>query len=410
MKHTRTRIFFCRRCTCALFACAVLRAVMGQDLAVPLPAGRTPLADIGLYRVIWQSYGKELVAMPDSWTGHFDPATGISVAKWGRVLGRDALLLHSPWRVAAGLLRVEYELALPRATPIALSFGVAMGPDVAQPDKSDGVTFACALAAAGATRELMRVHQAKAEWRDFKFDLSPYAGTTIVLALQVEPGPANNAAWDYSFFGDAAITAGTERASRSETLARLTGTRAYKATAGANLAPLANRPGRGVTPSNLLSCRNSVTVEGAAWRFAYEGEDCRIVYTYTPATGTLDDFIVKIDDRRPFRPAAGGGALVETSAGAQLPARGGRAAEVALELAGGKLEVVWDYEIAGAPLRIAWTFGIEGKALTVAAECASPRVSGFSLGEAAAPLRTTFNVPYLAGFVAYLPAENVFAC
>ena len=42
----------------------------------------------------------------------------------------------------------------------------------------------------------------------------------------------------------------------------------------------------------------------------YEGDDCRLVYTYTPATGTLDDFRVQIDDSRPFQPAARGGATV----------------------------------------------------------------------------------------------------
>jgi hypothetical protein len=58
-----------------------------EDLCVSLPPGRTALTDIGLYRVWWQSYGKEPVAMPRSWTGHFDAATGISYAPWGRVLG-----------------------------------------------------------------------------------------------------------------------------------------------------------------------------------------------------------------------------------------------------------------------------------------------------------------------------------
>jgi len=402
------RTFCGGRCACAALVCAVLNAADGRDLTVPLPAGRTALTDIGLYRVIWQSYGKAPVAMPDSWAGHFEPSTGISVAKWGRVLGREALLLHSPWRVASGLLRVEYELALPRAKPITLSFGIAMGPDVAQPNKSDGVTFACTLAAGGAKRELMRVHQTKAEWRDFAFDLSAHAGTTVVVALQVEPGPANNSAWDYSFFGDAAITAGDARPSRAETLARLTGARAYKAAAGASLAALANRPGNGVVPSNLLPCRNSVRADGSAWRFAYEGADCRVVYTYTPATGTLDDFLAWVDAGQPFRPAASGGVLAEEVDGGRLPVRGGRAAETTLS--GNTLKVVWDYELAGAPLRVVWTFGIEGKALTVAAECAAPRLIGFSLGEAAAPLRRTFDVPYLAGAVAYLSVQNAFAC
>ena len=38
----------------------------------------------------------------------------------------------------AGKTWVDYELALPRLTPIRLKFGIAMGPDVAQRDRSDG--------------------------------------------------------------------------------------------------------------------------------------------------------------------------------------------------------------------------------------------------------------------------------
>ena len=131
------------------------------DLTVPLPPGETPLTDLGLYRVGWQSYGKEPVWMPLSWSGHFDPDCGVSFTKWGQVLGRDALLMHSPWRVPPGKTWVDYRLALPRTTPIRLGFGIAMGPDVAVPDRSDGVTFSCYLTAAGQERELMRKHHDK---------------------------------------------------------------------------------------------------------------------------------------------------------------------------------------------------------------------------------------------------------
>ena len=112
---------------------------------MPLPPGETLLADVGMYRVLWQSYGQESVALPVCWSGHFETRSGISYQDWGRVLGRRALLLHSPWHVPPGKMWVDYELTLPRLTPIGLSFGIAMGPDVARPDRSDGVTFSCYL-------------------------------------------------------------------------------------------------------------------------------------------------------------------------------------------------------------------------------------------------------------------------
>ena len=179
------------------------------DLTVPIPSGETPLAEIGLYRVLWQSYGKDPVEMPLSWAGHFDAATGISWMPWGKVLGRDAILIHSPWHVPPGQVWVEYRLALPRETPIALSFGIAMGPDVAVPDRSDGVTFSAAIVAGGKEKSLLREHHDRGEWRDFRFELSEHAGTTVTLRLAAEPGPKNNASFDYSFFGDAKVVAGT---------------------------------------------------------------------------------------------------------------------------------------------------------------------------------------------------------
>ena len=72
------------------------------DLLVPLPVGETALVELGRYRVGWPSYGKDAVWMPVAWTGHFEAASGISYANWGQVLGRQALLMHSPWHVPPG--------------------------------------------------------------------------------------------------------------------------------------------------------------------------------------------------------------------------------------------------------------------------------------------------------------------
>jgi len=407
---------------CLLGLLITLPAVpAAEDLTVPLLPGETPLGDIGIYRVTYQSYGQPPVEMPLSWTGHFTTESGISYLPSERVLGRSAILLHSPWRVPPGKVWVDYRLLLPKITPITLSFGIALGPDVAVPGRSDGVTFSCSLMDGNRVQELMRQHQGKAEWVDFQFDLSQYAGREITLRLQTEPGPKNDPSWDYSYFGDAKIVAGQAGESRPDLLRRLTSTRAYQATANVEMQALANRPENGVVPSNLLPCRNTVVKEGAVYRFIYQGEDCQVVYTYEPQTGTLDDFTVQVDDGRPFRPAQGGGATVVLPQGEEarsVPARGGNASEVALSAEEGSLTVRWDYapaslpgEPQAPPLQIVWTFKIIGKALVVSATCEQPRVSQFSLGEVGlAPLRKAFAVPYLAGQVHYLPLQNVFVC
>ena len=391
--------------------CEISRASEVTNWSVPLPAGETALTDIGLYQVWWQSYGGKPVEMPTSWIGHFDERSGISYKPWGKVLGREAFLIHSPWRVSPGRTWVEYQLALPRLTPIHLSFGIVMGPESGVPEKSDGATFSCDLTARGAERQLMREHQATEKWKLFDFDLSPYAGETVKLRLQVEPGPKNDPSWDYSFFGDAKIVVGTARDARDEWVKRLTSTRAYAATSKASLLPLGNSAGCGVVPSNLLPCSNKLERTANGWRFVYTGADGPVTFQFTPATGTLDDFTAQFGKGRPFLPAMGGGAIVVRKEGnktVEVPARGGHAVEERRE--GDTLDVVWEYDLPDRPLRIAWSYRMEGKALVVSARCDEPMINHFSLGNAVAPLRRTLTLPYLPGMVNYLPVAGVFVC
>ncbi|HNQ89220.1 MAG TPA: hypothetical protein PKM73_11440 [Verrucomicrobiota bacterium] len=381
----------------------------GPDLTVPLAEGETRVLEIGIYRVGWQSYGGQPVSLPLSWTGHFEPRSGISCTGWGRVMGREALLLHSPWHVPPGKTWVEYRLALPQTAPVHFCFGIAMGPDVAVPGKSDGVTFSVHVGDAGDPRERLRVHHDAGVWQDHTIDLSAHAGRTVTLRLQVEPGPRHSASWDYSFFGDARIVAGAATIGPSTVVERLTETRAYRATARASRVALSNRPDSGVTPSNLLSFRNRLEREGRAWLFRYRGADGDLVYRYEPATGTLDDFMVQADGQAPFPPAWGGGVTLASDAGgAEIEARGGRAVDIRRE--GRTLDVLWEYPAGSRPFRVQWSFGIAGKALTVSARAGEPRAVRFSLGETVAPLRRTVPVPYLLGNASYLPANGLYVC
>ncbi|HYG33776.1 MAG TPA: hypothetical protein VEC99_03270, partial [Clostridia bacterium] len=366
-------------------------AELPDSMVVPIPPGETPLANIGYYEVGWQSYGKEPVMMPWSWVGHFDDRTGVSYQPWGQVLDREALLIHSAWRMPPGPTWVNYRIALPQTTPIKLDFGITMGPDVAVSGKSDGVTFSCRLLADGQSQELMRQHYAQGAWRDYSFDLSRFAGKTVTLTLQVEPGPNNDPGFDFSFFGDARITVGDTKPDRAALLKQVTSTQAYRALEAATrassrgksaLLKLSNQTNNGVVPANLLPCKNSVERSGAAWRLAYKGADCRIVYTYTPSTGTLEDFSVQVDDGLPFKPALGGGAsAVVTNAGVSTRRRleGGKPVEVTRD--GTSLKVIWEYPLAEHPVRVEWRFTPIGKSLGIVARCADPVIESFSLGD-----------------------------
>jgi len=391
-------------------------AALAQDLTVALPPGETPLGDIGTYRVAYQSYGKEAVEMPLCWTGHFETVSGVSYVPGVRVLDRNAILLHAPWRAPVGAVWVDYRLKFPALKPISLSFGIAMRPDMVGPEKSDGVTFSAYLVDGGQRKELMRQHWDKGEWQDYHFDLSAYAGKEVTLRLQTEPGPANSPSFDYSYFGDAKISVGSSQGGRDALLQRLIGAKAYRATQGVGLKNLCNNP-NSVVPGNVLSCQNSVAKAGDAYQFVYEGADAKIIYTYSPQTGTLDDLTVKVDDSRPVQPALGGGVMIADEGGAKRAVGSvGSVRSVRLDEKSRTLRVRWQYDNSGKPLEVTWTFGIVGKALTVAASCDQPVLSGLSLGNVgSAPLRRTLYIPYMPadwgrGAVSYLPMENVFVC
>lgn len=372
------------------------------DLTVPIRIGETQLTEIGLYRVGWQSYGKDPQSMPLSWSGESDPATGIAYQIKAGFLGREALMMHSPWRVPPGRTWVEYRLALPKETPITLSFGISMEPSSVLPNKSDGVTFSCNLSDPSGERELLRKHWASAGWDDQTIDLSSEAGKTITLRLQVEPGPKNNSSWDFSHIGNPRITVGNKTADKSPLVDKLVNGKAWRAVSGASISGLLNSPKNGIIPSNILPHRNSLQADGTNWRFTYQGDDCRISYLYSPSTGTLDDFTATIDDEPSFHPALGGGA------GTRERLDHGKL--VSATRHGEALVVVWDYQVESKTVRVEWTYQIVGKALRVTARCETPLIESFTLGQAAAPLRKQFEIPYLAGNAEFLPAQGVFVC
>ncbi len=394
-----------------LYSIAALSAG-AQESFVPLPEGQTPLTEIGSYRVAYQSYGGTRVDMTPGFVGSNAPS-GIVYQPNESLLGREAIMMHSPWRVPVGKTWVDYPVHLPVESPITLKFGIAMQPDILTPEKSDGVTFGAYVIDGADERELMREHYAKGEWKDFQFDLASYAGKDVTIRLQVEPGPANNPGWDFSFFSDPAIRAGNvERPSPLG--GAMLDSQAVKATEGVNLTRVANDPNTGVVPSTLLEVSNTVEAQGASYRFLCKGADCDIAYVYTPESGTLDDFTVSIDGTSSFQPALGGGVTgVVQKDGHEEQAflRGGSAKSVERGPGGTTLAVLWEYPLQDRTVKVAWRFGVRGRALTVEADCSEPVLAGLSLGhEGNVAFRKSLTVPYLLGTIGYLSAQQVFAC
>jgi len=51
-------------------------------------------------------------------------------------------------------------------------------------------------------REAVDYHQTNDVWHAFEYDLTAQRGSNLTLRFEVDPGPNNNASFDYSFWGD----------------------------------------------------------------------------------------------------------------------------------------------------------------------------------------------------------------
>jgi len=389
-------------------ACEPIPAKKAGDLWVRLPAGESYLSDIGIYRIGYQLYGEEPVFMPLSWSGHFTDDVGIAFTSAGVRDGKRTMLLHCPWRRGTGAAFVEYFLHLPDIKPVTLVFSITMRPDIT--DKSDGVTFTVSIESDGEARRLVHEHYAGGKWKDFEFDLSRFAGKKIILKLQTEPGPAKNAGFDFSLFGDAKIVVGAGRVEPKSVLKRLTDCRAYRASLKRDLVPLANRPGAGIAPSCNDDFKNRLCKTLDGYDFIYEGDDCKIVYHYAPKTGALSDITVRVDGTRPFGPCDGGGVFFGQDKGTGRCIAPQHASLVSQAADGETLKVVWRYQAGDLEATIKWEFEIESKALLIQADTSDRTIGSFRLGGVGrACFCRKILIPYLYHEQAsYLPEQNVF--
>ena len=195
--------------------------IASADFVVPVPLGETCLGDLNSYRVFWRTNRQQSVATAEDWSGR-DESSGATFENRGQIANRRVLFLHPAFKPAPGATWVEFPITLPDKRPIRLSFGIGMSPE--STGKSDGVTFASGLTIAGQTQTLMREHYNKSEWKDYQFDLSPYAGKSLALQFRVEPGPANNTDFDWGLFSDAKLTVGDPSQCRTHLVQRMTTT------------------------------------------------------------------------------------------------------------------------------------------------------------------------------------------
>ncbi|MGC8669351.1 MAG: DUF5696 domain-containing protein [Chthonomonadales bacterium] len=362
-------------------------AIAGAQPAITPDASRMRLDEIGIYEVGYAYRGHAEHLFPMGWSGYFDDGTGVACEPAGRQNGKDAFLLHCPWRNGTGIAFQQFRVNLPRVRRILLTGATAMRSDIV--GKSDGATFRIYVNG----RKLLDVNRTTADWQPFRFDLTSLGGTTAVIRFETDPGPHDNPSFDFSLWGDRELV--------------LQGYRPPAARHPAPLEPnlLLLRPivEGGAVPPVAFPCRTSVEVSANEAVFRYSGRDGTMEYRWRkPASpseglfGRLDLWAKMRGDTPVTVPLASTARLrwvrPERLEGAEFLKRP-KGAELALRYSGAEVHIAAH---------------LAGKSLVMDVSCDAPLVEDLDVGDWGPALRRrTIQVPYL-GTVRYLPAQNLF--
>ncbi len=148
------------------------------------------------------------------------------------------------------------------------------------------------------------------------------------------------------------------------------------------------------TPAGA-ECENYLVDAGGRYLFICQDANGSVAYVYTPATGTLGDLKVMVEDIPTFRPMAGGGLHAKLGGRRLAP---GDATATLLENAvvDGALHTRWC--LANGPDSLEYTldFAVKGRSLVISAASDSTAVTAFDCGRTeGTPNPRLFGVTYL---------------
>lgn len=351
------------------------------------------LNEIGIYSVGYAYRGKPEVLFPAGWSGNFEDHTGVACTLVGEQDGKEAFLLHPPWRNGTGITFQEFHFRLPQSRKITLSGAVAMRADAV--GKSDGVTFR--VFANG--RKLLDENRTSADWKPFSFDLTSYAGKAVRIRFETDPGPKDDSSFDFAIWGDRML--------------KVEGTTfkfpTHPAAPRLDLARI-NTPTRdSVAPLNAFSGTNQWSMQGKDAVLVYKGADGELTYRWKLPTKPADPPFgsITVEARRPngavqTLPVGGSAYLEWTKDAKPLPARWAQSRNGVL--------LIHPYDIDGETVAITVTGRLQhGKSLTLDVACNTPMVRTLDAGGWGPVLRRRqVTTPYYGGQVYYLPHEDLF--
>jgi hypothetical protein len=370
-------------------------------LAVGLPAQPviTPdlavmnLDELGVYAVGYAYRGQPEQQFPLGWSDYFEDRTGVACQPAGTQNGRRAFLLHCPWRNGTGIAFQQFAFALPQnATRILVRGATAMRSDIIT--QSDGVTFR--VLANGVKK--LDWHQTNDVWQPFEFDFTALAGSNLIVRFEVDPGPRNNASFDFSLWGERELVL-----------------------EGYSPTPITHLPPPALALSNVWSAQTgdvaprsgfagsaSVQRSNDMVRFHYTGPDGVLEYQWQQPQSAADGLFGTLTlqaqmtgDTPVSVPLANAAGLTWTQT-----ATPGGSSWVQTNFG---YTLLRTFTVGSTTATVRITGHLIGKSLVLGVDCDQPRISALDMG-AWGPVvrRRQVVIPFYSGAAHYLPRENLF--
>ncbi len=179
------------------------------------------LTELPMVRIGFAQYGKsgntsdtiqQLEWKPTSWLGDDPVHRGFVKRETAALDGGafDCFVSHIPWTGGPGVSVVEIPVTLPANQTIEMTF--ANG--IQKKHEGDGMTFALHVVPMDTENSLGETvwseHQTTpGVWKKSNVDLSKFAGKTVRLQLEWNPGPKQNSSFDLGYWGQPVLRCGT---------------------------------------------------------------------------------------------------------------------------------------------------------------------------------------------------------
>ena len=378
-----------------------------QDRPAPLiapDAARLSLDDLGLYAVGYQYRGQDEKLFPIGWSGNFGTQTGVALQPRGEQNGRAALLEHPPWRNGTGITFQEFRFQLPPANKVGrimLRGATAMHADAiakaGEKPKSDGVTFR--IEANG--HALLDEHRDDANWKDFTFDLSEFAGQILTLRFETDPGPQDNPSFDFALWSGRVL--------------ELQGFQAPPVAVPPKTAPLDLRKlypvqNGEVAPPSGFAGKTNVQVNGDSTTLNYSGADGTLQYQWTRPQNANDAPLGSWQLRATPHGAKTAQSVPLASDASLEWTQGATFQSSRFEATPNGATCVSTYDVGGKTATLRCTAQLIGKSLVLEIGCDVPQISALNIGNWGPVLhRRAAIAPYYSGQVYFLEHENLFA-